>query len=131
MLKSYKIQSITFLFLWPVSMILSANFILSVSMIGLLVLALFQLNFVKPRVQIEFRKTLKKNWEKFTTKKIWWVITIPFFIVAGFLEGFVTRHTEMPDWLALFIILTSFSAIVYYYVIYPIKLSKNQIVNGN
>ena len=59
------------------------------------------------------------------------VSTIPFFIVAGFLEGFVTRHTEMPDWLALFIILTSFSAIVYYYVIYPIKLSKNQIVNGN
>ncbi|MBI9041224.1 stage II sporulation protein M [Lutibacter sp.] len=59
------------------------------------------------------------------------VSTIPFFIVAGFLEGFVTRHTEMPDWLALFIILTSFSAIVYYYVIYPIKLSKNQIVDGN
>ncbi|WP_372745880.1 stage II sporulation protein M [Lutibacter sp.] len=59
------------------------------------------------------------------------VSTIPFFIVAGFLEGFVTRHTEMPDWLAIFIILTSFSAIVYYYVIYPIKLSKKQIVNGN
>jgi len=58
------------------------------------------------------------------------VSTIPFFIVAGFLEGFVTRHTEMPDWLAIFIILISFSAIVYYYVIYPIKLFKNQIVNG-
>jgi len=59
------------------------------------------------------------------------VSTIPFFIVAGFLEGFVTRHTEMPDWLAIFIILISFSAIVYYYVIDPIKLSKNQIVYGN
>ena len=33
------------------------------------------------------------------------VSTVPFFIVAGFLEGFVTRHTEMPDWLALIIIL--------------------------
>ncbi|SFS29984.1 stage II sporulation protein M [Lutibacter maritimus] len=59
------------------------------------------------------------------------ISTIPFFIVAGFLEGFVTRHTEMPDWLAVFIILISFSTIVYYYVIYPIKLSKKQIVDGS
>lgn len=54
------------------------------------------------------------------------VSTIPFFIVAGFLEGFVTRHTEMPDWLALFIIITSFFAIIYYYVIYPIILNKHK-----
>ncbi|MFK5879379.1 MAG: stage II sporulation protein M [Flavobacteriaceae bacterium] len=47
------------------------------------------------------------------------VSTIPFFIVAGFLEGFVTRHTEMPDWLAILIIVLSFSTIIYYYVIYP------------
>lgn len=59
------------------------------------------------------------------------ISTIPFFIVAGFLEGFVTRHTEMPDWLAVFIILISLSTIVYYYVIYPIKLSKKQIVDGS
>lgn len=52
------------------------------------------------------------------------VSTIPFFIVAGFLEGFVTRHTEMPDWLALAIILISFITIFYYYVLYPIKLTK-------
>ena len=81
MLKSYKIQSITFLFLWLVSMILSAEFILSVSMIGLLVLAVFQLDFDGPRVQLGFRKTLKENWRKFTQQKIWWIITIPFFIV--------------------------------------------------
>lgn len=58
------------------------------------------------------------------------VSTIPFFIVAGFLEGFVTRHTEMPDWLAIFIILTSLSIIIFYYIIYPIqitqKLQKNE-----
>ncbi len=59
------------------------------------------------------------------------VSTIPFFIVAGFLEGFVTRHTEMPDWLAVFIILISFISIIYYYVIYPIKLTKQQELNGN
>jgi uncharacterized membrane protein SpoIIM required for sporulation len=48
--------------------------------------------------------------------------TIPFFVIAGFLEGFVTRHTEMPDWLAVFIITSSLALIVFYYVIYPIQL---------
>ena len=58
------------------------------------------------------------------------VSTIPFFIIAGFLEGFVTRHTEMPDWLALLIIGGSLSLILFYYVYYPIKLNnslKNQL----
>ncbi len=48
--------------------------------------------------------------------------TVPFFIVAGFLEGFVTRHTEMPDWLAILIIGASLFLIVYYYVVYPLRL---------
>ena len=52
------------------------------------------------------------------------VSTIPFFIIAGFLEGFVTRHTEMPDWLAIFIIVASLSVLVFYYIIYPIQLTK-------
>ena len=47
------------------------------------------------------------------------VSTIPFFIVAGFLEGFVTRHTEMPDWLAIAIISISLLLILFYYVLYP------------
>lgn len=50
--------------------------------------------------------------------------TVPFFIIAGFLEGFVTRHTEMPDWLAILIIASSFFLILYYYVLYPLKLKK-------
>ncbi|MEN8885539.1 MAG: stage II sporulation protein M [Winogradskyella sp.] len=50
--------------------------------------------------------------------------TIPFFIIAGFLEGFVTRHTEMPDWLAILIIGSSLALILFYYVIYPIRLHK-------
>jgi uncharacterized membrane protein SpoIIM required for sporulation len=50
--------------------------------------------------------------------------TIPFFIIAGFLEGFVTRHTEMPDWLAILIIGGSLYLILFYYVLYPIKLKK-------
>ncbi|APU08925.1 hypothetical protein A5M85_01055 [Cellulophaga lytica] len=50
--------------------------------------------------------------------------TVPFFIIAGFLEGFVTRHTEMPDWLAIIIITSSLALILYYYVIYPYLLHK-------
>ncbi len=50
------------------------------------------------------------------------ISTIPFFIIAGFLEGFVTRHTEMPDWLAIIIILISLTAILYYYFILPKQL---------
>ncbi|WP_289040858.1 stage II sporulation protein M [uncultured Zobellia sp.] len=50
--------------------------------------------------------------------------TVPFFIIAGFLEGFITRHTEMPDALAIFIILSSLALILFYYVIYPKRLHK-------
>lgn len=50
--------------------------------------------------------------------------TVPFFIIAGFLEGFVTRHTEMPDILAITIISLSLILIIYYYIIYPLKLHK-------
>ncbi|WP_179336213.1 stage II sporulation protein M [Winogradskyella costae] len=55
--------------------------------------------------------------------------TIPFFIIAGFLEGFVTRHTEMPDWLAIFIIVSSLALILFYYVIYPIQLNRRLKAN--
>ena len=57
--------------------------------------------------------------------------TIPFFIIAGFLEGFVTRHTEMPNWLALSIILLSFTGIVYYYGYYPIKIHRKNTLTRN
>ncbi len=52
------------------------------------------------------------------------ISTIPFFIVAGLLEGFVTRHTEMPDWLAICIIGGSLAIVIFYYVIYPKQLYK-------
>ncbi|WP_452223213.1 stage II sporulation protein M [Lacinutrix chionoecetis] len=56
--------------------------------------------------------------------------TIPFFIIAGFLEGFVTRHTEMPDWLAIFIIVSSLAIIIFYYVIYPIQVHKKETLKN-
>ncbi len=52
------------------------------------------------------------------------ISTIPFFILAGFLEGFVTRITTMPDWLAILIILISLAMILFYYVYYPLHLFK-------
>ncbi len=52
------------------------------------------------------------------------ISTVPFFIIAGFLEGFVTRLTQMPDWLAILIILSSLGLIIYYYVILPIQVNK-------
>ncbi|MGA8852773.1 MAG: stage II sporulation protein M [Christiangramia sp.] len=52
------------------------------------------------------------------------VSTIPFFIIAGFLEGFVTRITSMPDWLAILIIFLSLALILFYYVYYPLYLLK-------
>ncbi|RMB64023.1 stage II sporulation protein M [Dokdonia sinensis] len=54
------------------------------------------------------------------------VSTIPLFVVAGFLEGFVTRHTEMPDWLAIFIIGSSLFIIIFYYIIYPRRVHKKE-----
>jgi uncharacterized membrane protein SpoIIM required for sporulation len=51
--------------------------------------------------------------------------TIPFTIVAGFLEGFITRYSiDMPHFLSILIILSTLSAISYYYLIYPFKVHK-------
>lgn len=47
---------------------------------------------------------------------------LPIFITAGFLESFVTRLTEMPMILKIFIILASFSFILYYFVIIPNRI---------
>lgn len=53
------------------------------------------------------------------------ISTVPFTIAAGFLEGFVTRYAmEMPKLLAIFIILSTLSAISFYYLIYPFIVNK-------
>ncbi|MBS1662644.1 MAG: stage II sporulation protein M [Bacteroidetes bacterium] len=49
---------------------------------------------------------------------------VPVFIVAAFLEGFITRYSSMPVWLSVFILAASLSFIVWYFVIYPIRLEK-------
>ena len=49
---------------------------------------------------------------------------VPFFVIAGFLESFITRHTEWPLAAKLFIILVSILLIVTYLIILP-NLAKN------
>jgi uncharacterized membrane protein SpoIIM required for sporulation len=49
---------------------------------------------------------------------------IPVFIVAAFFESYVTRHTEMPVWLSLLILSGSLAFILWYFVFYPIRVSK-------
>lgn len=56
---------------------------------------------------------------------------VPVFIVAGFLESFVTRYTNMPMWLSISIIGTSLAFIIWYFVIYPIRLNKKSKKNNN
>lgn len=49
---------------------------------------------------------------------------VPIFVVAGFLEGFVTRHTEMPVAASLTIIGGSATFIGWYFIGYPRRLAR-------
>ncbi|QDA61137.1 stage II sporulation protein M [Hymenobacter jejuensis] len=49
---------------------------------------------------------------------------VPIFILAGFLEGFVTRHTEMPAALSVAIIGGSAAFIGWYFILYPRQLRR-------
>lgn len=51
--------------------------------------------------------------------------TIPFFIAAGFIEGFVTRLSNtMPLSVNLMVIVGSFLFIFFYYMVYPFMVAK-------
>ena len=49
--------------------------------------------------------------------------TVPVFIMAGFIEGFLTRHSEFPTVLRLGIILLSLAFIIFYYIYLPNRKS--------
>jgi len=49
------------------------------------------------------------------------VALVPFFICAGFIESFITRHTEWPLAVKLLIIGLSLLLILYYFFILPLK----------
>jgi uncharacterized membrane protein SpoIIM required for sporulation len=50
--------------------------------------------------------------------------TIPIFVIAGFLESFVTRHTGLHDGIRLTIIGLSLFFVIFYYLYYPWKINK-------
>jgi uncharacterized membrane protein SpoIIM required for sporulation len=49
---------------------------------------------------------------------------IPIFATAAFLEGFVTRYSKMPLWISLFILTSSLAFVIWYFVVYPIRVEK-------
>jgi uncharacterized membrane protein SpoIIM required for sporulation len=55
---------------------------------------------------------------------------VPVFIIAGFLEGFITRYTQAPYLLKFSIIGLSVLAIVFYFFLNPMKLNLNKQYNG-
>lgn len=53
------------------------------------------------------------------------ISTFPFTITAGFLEGYVTRYSNiMPNWLSVGIILVTLSLISFYYLVYPFIVNR-------
>ena len=54
------------------------------------------------------------------------VSLVPIFIMAGFLESFVTRYTEMPVPVSLTIIIGTLSFVIWYFFIYPIRVYHNR-----
>ncbi|MDR1762534.1 MAG: stage II sporulation protein M [Dysgonamonadaceae bacterium] len=47
---------------------------------------------------------------------------VPVFLTAGFIESFLTRHTEFPDAVRIAIIAFSLAMVIYYYIILPKKV---------
>ncbi len=47
----------------------------------------------------------------------------PFIVIAGFLEGYITRQTQWPDAVRIGIILASLALIIFYFFWYPSKLA--------
>ena len=47
---------------------------------------------------------------------------VPVFIAAAFLESFVTRYDNMPLWLSLSILAGSLLFLIWYFILYPIRL---------
>jgi uncharacterized membrane protein SpoIIM required for sporulation len=49
---------------------------------------------------------------------------VPVFVLAAFYEGFITRYYKMPFALNLFLLVSSAAFVIWYFVLYPARLSK-------
>ena len=56
---------------------------------------------------------------------------VPFFIVAGWIEGFVTRHADTVPVVGAATIVLSLAGVVSYFVLYPYYLHKNKTYGKN
>ncbi|MDQ3277933.1 MAG: stage II sporulation protein M, partial [Bacteroidota bacterium] len=52
---------------------------------------------------------------------------IPVLMIAAFFEGFVTRHYKMPLLLNLLFLLLCAASVVYYFLIYPVRLNRKGV----
>lgn len=51
---------------------------------------------------------------------------MPVFAMAAFIEGFITRYHQMPVVLSLSLLMSSAFFVIYYFVVYPIRLQRAQ-----
>jgi uncharacterized membrane protein SpoIIM required for sporulation len=51
---------------------------------------------------------------------------VPVFMLAAFFEGFITRYSTMPLWLSISILTGSLVFVVWYFIVYPIRLKKSE-----
>ena len=59
------------------------------------------------------------------------IASIPIFVVAAFLESYVTRHYQiLGPWGGMAIIVPSFAYIIWYFIIYPIQVEKKLLNHG-
>ncbi|MBC8109797.1 MAG: stage II sporulation protein M [Verrucomicrobia bacterium] len=54
---------------------------------------------------------------------------LPLLLMAGFLESYITRLTDMPLWGKLMIIISSAIFIVWYYIVYPVWVHRKTQIN--
>jgi len=55
---------------------------------------------------------------------------VPIFILAGFIEGYLTRYTDTPDWVRAVFILICLSFVLIYFVWYPWRLARKGFKNS-
>jgi hypothetical protein len=56
---------------------------------------------------------------------------VPIFIMAGFLESFVTRHSAVSSLLSASIIILSLAFVIGYFIYYPAVLERRLSTHGN
>lgn len=54
---------------------------------------------------------------------------MPVFAIAAFFEGFVTRHYKMSVWLSSTLLFLSAAFVIFYFIIYPIRLQNKKVKN--